>query len=108
MDDKEEIDNNRGGPVDLGPSVLTRLAKIKSKYASRDRYNTYKKIELYHLIQYKPQRSTYARIYTRILLLQAVSSRASRLCAKSVVFLLHAGADAGTVVEVQKNNTRIL
>jgi hypothetical protein len=105
VDDKEESDGDRGDPVDLGPSVLTRLAKIKSKYASRDRYNTYKKIELYHLIQYKPQRSTYARIYTRILLLQAVSSR---LCAKSVVFLLHAGADAGTVVEVQKKNARIL
>jgi hypothetical protein len=30
---KEETDNDQGDPVDLGSSVLTRLAKIKSKYA---------------------------------------------------------------------------
>jgi hypothetical protein len=30
---EEENDNDQGDPVDLGPSVLTRLAKIKKKYA---------------------------------------------------------------------------
>jgi hypothetical protein len=33
VDIKEENDNDQGDPVDLGSSVLTRLAKIKKKYA---------------------------------------------------------------------------
>lgn len=33
VDVEEQSDNDCGDPVDLGPSVLTRLAKIKSEYA---------------------------------------------------------------------------